>query len=117
MLVGILSLEGGLFRQIIPVALAGVLAGWEALAPGGSPASRVVRRFGRPPVSFVTAAEVRWGQGILAALCVVAVLCAASGAAALAWVLAIAAGILGIAAFVVGRPTLGIRPRSGPPTH
>jgi hypothetical protein len=109
-LVGILALEGGLFRQIIPVALAGALAAWEAFAPGRSPAPWLVRTLGRPPVSYVPAAEVRWGQGALAVLCLMAVVAAAGGGATLAWILAVVAGLLGIVAFIVGRPMLGLRP-------
>jgi hypothetical protein len=112
-LVGIMSLEGGLFRQIIPVAVAGMLAAWDAVAPGASPAPRLVRWLGRPPVAVVTRAEMSWGQGALAVLCLAAVVAAAASATTLAWVLAVIAGIAGIVACLVGRPALGIAPRSG----
>jgi len=112
-LVGLMSLEGGLFRQIIPVAVAGLLAAWDAAAPGASPAPRLVRWVGRPPVALVTRRELRWGQGTLAAACLGAVVAAAASATALAWLLAIVAGIAGIVACVIGRPALGLLPRGG----
>ena len=115
LLVGLMSLEGGLFREIIPVAVAGLLAAWDAAAPEASPAPRLVRWVGRPPVAFVSRAEMRWGQGTLAAACLAAVVAAAVSATAIAWVLAIVAGITGIAACVAGRPTLGLGPRGGTP--
>jgi len=109
-LVGLLALEGGLFRQIIPVAVAGVLAAWDALAPGKSPAPRLVRWVGRPPLAFVSSEEVRWGQGALAVGCLAAVVAAAAGATAAAWVLAVVVGVIAIGACLLGRPALGLRP-------
>jgi len=112
-LVGIMSLEGGIFRQIIPVAVAGLLAAWDLVAPGASPAPRLVAWIGRPPVGVVTQGEVRLGQGLLALACLAALVAAAAGAAEVAWVLAIAAGVLGIAAGLLGRPAFGIVPPTG----
>ena len=114
-LVGILCLEASVFGQIIPVALAGVLAGWDAVAPGRSPASWLVRRLGNPPAAFVPAAELRVGQGVLAALCLGAVIAAAGALTVLAWAIAAAVGGLGILACIVGRPALGAWSRSGGP--
>jgi hypothetical protein len=108
--VGILCLEGGLFRQIIPVALAGALAAWDVAAPGASPAALLVRWVGRPPVAFVPRGDVRRGQGALAVACLAAVVAAAAGATTLAWVLAVLAGLAGILACILGRPALGLGP-------
>jgi len=111
-LVGILCLEASVFRQIIPVAVAGVLAGWDAVAPGTSPAAWLVRKFGNAPAAFVPTSAVRVGQGVLAALCLLAVVAAAAGATSVAWVIAAAVGVLGIVACILGRPSLGA---FGPP--
>ncbi len=110
MFVGLLCLEGGLFRQIIPVAVAGALAAWDVVAPGASPAARLVGWVGRPPVAFVPRSDVRRGQGALAVACLAAVVAAAAGATTLAWVLAVLAGLVGILACILGRPALGLGP-------
>lgn len=115
-LVGILCLEASLFRQIIPVALAGVLAGWDVVAPGSSPAAWLVRTFGYPAAAIVPIAEVRLGQGALAVLCLASVGAAAAGVPTVAWAVAAVVGVLGIVASILGRPSLGIsrRPRGRP---
>lgn len=114
-LVGIMALEGALFRQIIPVAVAGGLAIWEASRPGGGPAPWFVRTFGRPPAQAVTAREVRLGNTAIGVLCVVAVVMQALDAHFASWLIAGAAGILGILAAVAGRPAFGLGGGIAPP--
>jgi hypothetical protein len=112
--VGIMALEGALFGQIIPVAVAGALALWEALAPGRGPAPWLVRAVGRPPAGWISPMEERIGQGGLAALCGLAVVIQATGAHTASWVVAGVAGALGILAGAIGRPAPGIsRPDGG----
>jgi hypothetical protein len=100
------------FRQIIPVAVAGVLAAWDVVAPGASPAGWLVRRFGNPPTGLVPIAAVRLGQGVLAVLCLASVVAAAAGVPTAAWAIAAVVGILGILASILGRPSLSVS--SGP---
>jgi hypothetical protein len=107
-LVGIMTLEAALFRQIIPVAVAAVLAGWEAARPGDGPAGMLVRVVGRPPVAVVSATEERVGNAALAVLGAVAVALQAGGLHAASWVVAAVTGGIAVAAAVAGRPTFGI---------
>ncbi len=108
-LVGIMALEAALFGQIIPVAVAGALALWEAVTPGGGPAPRLVRAVGRPPSGWVSLTEERVGQGALAAACGLAVVMQAAGAHTPSWIVAGTAGAVGILAGIVGRPAPGVR--------
>jgi hypothetical protein len=108
-LVGIMALEGALFRQIIPIAVAGAFALWEAIAPGRGPAPWLVRFVGRPPTAWISVTEQRVGQGVLAALCAAAVVIQADGAHAASWIAAGIAGVLGILAAIIGRPAPGVR--------
>ena len=96
-----------MFRQIIPVAVAGVLAAWDVVAPGTSPAGWLVRTLGNPPTGLVPIADVRLGQGVLALLCLASVVAAAAGVPTAAWAIAALVGILGILACILGRPSLG----------
>lgn len=112
-LVGIMALEGALFRQIIPVAVAGALAVWEALVPGRGPAPWLVRFVGRPPAAWVSFTEERVGQGVLAALCGAAVVIQADGAHTASWIVAGIAGVLGILGAIIGRPAPGLRSGRG----
>jgi hypothetical protein len=120
-LVGIMSLEGALFRQIIPIAIAGALAAWDAIGPGTGPAPWVVRRFGYPPRELVPFRDVRIGQGVVAGACVVAVALQAANGHPASWIVGGCAGAAGIAASIVGRPSLGLGGRrhhggpEGPP--
>ena len=108
-LVGIMALEAALFGQIIPVAVAGALALWEAVTPGRGPAPRLVRAVGRPPAGWVSLTEERVGQGALAAACGLAVVIQATGAHAASWVVAGTAGAVGILMGIIGRPAPGVR--------
>jgi hypothetical protein len=96
------------FRQIIPVAVAGVLAAWDVVAPGTSPAGWLVRTLGNPPTELVPIAAVRRGQGVLAVLCLASVVAAAAGVPTAGWAIAAVVGILGILACILGRPSLGV---------
>jgi hypothetical protein len=96
------------FRQIIPVAVAGVLAAWDVVAPGTSPAGWLVRTLGNPPTGLVPIAAVRLGQGVLAVLCLASIVAAAAGVPTAAWAIAAVVGILGILACILGRPSLGV---------
>lgn len=107
-LVGIMALEGALFRQIVPVAVAAALAVWEAARPGDGPAPWLVRTFGRPPVQYVTAREVRLGNTGVGFVAVIAVAMQALDEHPASWFVAAAAGVLGILAAVAGRPAFGL---------
>jgi hypothetical protein len=108
LVVGIMALEGALFGQIIPVAVAGGLAFWEALVPGGGPAPWFVRAVGRPAAAWISPIEERVGQGALAVLCGAAVVVQAAGAHTPSWVIAGIAGVAGIVAGMTGRPAPGL---------
>jgi hypothetical protein len=107
--IGVLCVEASVFRVILPVMCAGVIAGLDAAWPTRGPAAWLVLRFGRPPVRWVAPSVVRSGQAVLAGLCVAAVVADAAGAHTVCWVLAAVVGALGLFAAAAGRPALGAR--------
>jgi hypothetical protein len=106
--VGIMALEGAVFAQIIPIAVAGALAAWDSVALGRGPAAWLVRRFGVPPREWITAGEVRVGQGIVASLCLASVVLQAADVHPVSWALGALAGVVAVAGAIAGRPSLGL---------